>query len=358
MKPPLSYSLPAYQPDGYGNVHRHLDNLKELGFTWVTFTPTWLVYDEIPMRIDPARGPAFASIRDAVGYASSLGMRVKMEPHLDWETTLTGGPYEWRRRMYFPPDGRYADEILAPLLEIPLQALTLGSELDVSLVEFSNSWRTALSRVPGALSAGHKINHDSLGTAGVIRDVLNAERRKYRVPEASPSYYAGKVAGMGGYLQSLAYVSFSFYPDMRSGKDDKWWRQPTGATHVELLASAFRNKAMQLASDLRRRAGADAKFAIGEFGLGCADPSRPYDFTAQTFLNPDGSMNEGAREMRRKYYLSFLECLRRSPELFETHPVSFWTVTHFDFLGALEQPGSEIFRDEALRAAVAEYNAG
>jgi hypothetical protein len=146
VKPPLSYSLPAYQPDGYREAHRWLDNLKELGFRWVTLTPTWLVYDEVPLRIDPARGPSPASIAEVVRYAASLGFRVKLEPHLDFETTLTGGPYEWRRRMYFPPDGNYADEILAPLMEMPAEALTLGSELDVSLVEFSNSWRATLQR--------------------------------------------------------------------------------------------------------------------------------------------------------------------------------------------------------------------
>jgi hypothetical protein len=347
VNPPLSYSLPAFQPDGYSQAHRWLDNLKDLGFTWVTLTPTWLVYDEVPMRIDPLRGPSFTSIRDLVEYAAGLGFRVKLEPHLDFETTLTGGPYEWRRRMYFPPDGNYADEILAPLIEISGDALTLGSELDVSLVEFSNSWRTTLKRVPQRLAAGHKINYDSLKTQGVIRDVLNAERRKYGVPEAGRSYYADKVRTMCGYLESLAYTAFSFYPDMSMIRNED---------RLDLIASAFESKAMQLAADLHDMAGPAAVFAIGEFGLGCCDPSRPYDFDAKTFLNADGSMKEDAGKLRRKYYLGFLECLRRAPDLFGTHPVTFWTVTHFDFLGAMEQKGYEVFRDESLREAVAAYN--
>jgi hypothetical protein len=48
--------------------------------------------------------------------------------------------------------------------------------------------------------------------------------------------------------------------------------------------------------------------------------------------------------------------LARAADLFGTHPVTFWTVTHFDFLGAMEQKGYEVFRDETLRQAVAAYN--
>ena len=348
MKPPLSYSLPAFQPGGYGEAHRWLDNLKELGFQWVTLTPTWLVYDETPMRIDASRGPSFADIAEVVRYAVQLGFRVKLEPHLDFETTLTGGPYEWRRRMYFPPDGHYADEILAPLWEMPADALTLGSELDVSLVEFSNCCRATWQRAGHRIAAGHKINHDSLSTQGVIRDVLNAERRRHGVPDAGRAYYADKVRSMGGYLGSLAYTAFSFYPDMRMIQ---------GEDRLDRIAAEFQSKALQLASDLHDLAGPQPVFAIGEFGLGCSDPSRPYDFDAGTFLNADGSMSEGAGSLRRKYYLGFLECLRQAPHLFGEHPVTFWTVTHFDFLGAMEQKGYEVFRDENLREAVAAYNA-
>src|SRR6266496_1507152 len=116
----LSYSLPAFRPGDYAEHRQWLDDLRSLGFSWVTFTPTYLVYDDVPLQIDPTRGPTFEELHAAVDYAVGLGMSVQVDPHLDFETTLTGGRYEWRRRMYFSPDGPYLDEILRPIAQMPI----------------------------------------------------------------------------------------------------------------------------------------------------------------------------------------------------------------------------------------------
>src|SRR6185369_15709353 len=83
VNPPLSYSLPAWTSDGYDMHKTWLDDLKSLGFSWVTFTPTYLVYDRAPMRIDVSRGPAFPQLAEAMRYAVDSGFHVRLEPHLD-----------------------------------------------------------------------------------------------------------------------------------------------------------------------------------------------------------------------------------------------------------------------------------
>ncbi len=337
MNPPLSYSLPAWNAEGYANHRAWLDDLKSLGFRWVTFTPTYLVYDRNPMRIDVSRGPAPAQLAEAVHYAAELGFHIRMEPHLDFETTLTGGPYEWRRRMYFSPVGQYADEIVQPLLAMvraaakpaTLLEFTLGSELDVSLVEFSADWAKLI--VKGAVAVGHKINHDSLEPNSPVRDALSAVRLRRGLPTAGRSEYRAMVRALSLYLAQLDYVAFSFYPAVR------------GPGLVQ-FASEFRKRASELAGKLP----AGPAFAIGEFGLGSADVSRPYHSDPATLL--------GAMDAREQYYLGFLEFLRRPANLAGTRPSSFWTVTHFDFLGALQWPGNEPFRDDRLRQAIYEYN--
>ena len=337
MNSPLSYSLPAWNPDGYANHRAWLDDLKSLGFRWVTFTPTYLVYDRNPMRIDVSRGPAFAQIAEAVRYAAESGFHIRMEPHLDFETTLTGGPNEWRRRMYFSPVGQYADEIVQPLLEMqrasakPATRLefTLGSELDVSLVEFSADWAKLI--VKGEIAMGHKINHDSLEPNSPVRDALSAVRLRRGLPTAGRSEYRAMVRALNPYLAQLDYVAFSFYPSVRG----------PGAIQ---FASEFRKRAVELAGKLPK----GPAFTIGEFGLGSADVSRPYHSDPGTLLS--------AMDVRQQYYLGFLEFLRQSGDVVGTRPSAFWTVTHFDFLGAFAWPGNELFRDDKLRQAIYDYN--
>ena len=365
--PPLSYSLPGFSPGGYQHHRRWLANLQELGFRWVTFTPTYLVYDEAPPRIDAGRGPSLRELRDAVAHAVGLGFNVKLEPHVDWETTLTGGPYEWRRKMYLRPFPEYTQQILAPLLALLSNVafkkvdtrLTLGSELDVASLEFANEWQLLLETLreqESGVKIGHKINHDSLLPSKAVRDVLNEQRGRNGLVPAGRAGYAQRMTEMNAYLSRLDYVSFSFYPDVRMGRSDEWWREPAQGGQIGDVAECFRAKTQELYQQLRNAAGASPAYSIGEFGIGCTDPARPYHFDAKTFLEPDGSMSAGARELRRKYYLGFLDFLKRSANLIGEEPSTFWTVTHYDFLGALEQCNMEPFRDDTLRQAIKLYN--
>jgi hypothetical protein len=292
-RPPLSYSLPAFHPSGYDEVRRWLANLVELQFRWVTLHPTWLVYDEIPPRIRPD-APDVAA---AVASARDLGFRVQLDPHLDWETTLTGGPYRWRRSMQVDPMAEYFDIVLAPMAALAPDRLTLGSELDDSAQEFTDRWIEAASQFPD-ISIGHKLNHDALPT------------RRFT---------------LGSYLRNLNYIAFSFYP-----------------------AIEFEDAAGDLRRELRTITGTAPEFVIGEFGLGCTDITRPWHFDASTFRTPEDF------ELRRDYYLRFLEWLNTQP--YTQSPVTFWSAGHFDFLGVLDQPGLAAFRDATLREAVWEYN--
>lgn len=321
---PLSYSLPAFQPGGYEDTEARLNDLKALGFEWVTFTPTYLVYDEVPIRIDPARGSRMEELRSAIRIARQLGLRIQLDPHLDFETTLTGGPYEWRRRIYCSPKDEYLHEILYPLAAMDPDALTLGSELDVALAAFAEEWCEVRQLIRG-LYVGHKLNHDSLNAgSSSIREALNAERTRHGEDQLGWWAYRQRVNKVGAYLSALDFVSFSFYPNRMAG-------------------TTFSEYARQLGAQLEKTAGKRPCFAIGEFGLGSSDVSRPWYCDAATFGTAE------ALGIRRRYYLDFLEALTQTPDVFGPHAASFWTVGHFDFL---DGP----FRDEELRAAVQRYN--
>lgn len=241
--------------------------------------------------IGPGPDTAFAC-----GTARELGFRVRIEPHLDWETTLSGGPYEWRRRMYLDPTKAYFDQVLAPLAALAPDELTLGSELDVSVYEFRDQWMEVNRRIGG----GHKLNHDALGSARrSIKDEINSERakrgldRRWRLPDPS------------SYLDALDYVAVSWYvPD--------WRPAPAGCV-------------------------------IGELGLGSTDTLRPWHFDAATFQTPEDFA------IRRRWYREALEWLRsvQSPRA-----ACFWTAGHFDVLGIMNPQ----WRDDNIVEAVRAYN--
>ena len=218
-RPSLAYSLPAFRPDGYRPAPQWLGTLRELGFRSVVLHPTYAVFEDL--RIDVLAAP---SIADAVGAARTLGMAVRLEPHLDWWPTLHGGSYEWRRSMRVDPQGEYFDVVLGPAAALAPDELTIGSELDLSAYEFTSQWEATAERLRGGLSRiGHKVNHD----------VFASEWR----PD--------KKRRLRRYLDNLDFKAMSFYP---AGE----WTLPEGWT-------------------------------IGEFGLGSTDITRPWHFDASTF---------------------------------------------------------------------------
>ena len=338
----------------------------ELGFRWVTFIPTWLVADEVPLRIGD--GPPLTELTEAAQAFVEAGFNVKFEPHLDF-VPAAGQPYEWRRRMYFEPGGAYTDRVIAPLAGIAGEAqrhgaqcaFSLGSELAVSLAEFGAQWEALFDMLRPAypnLPFGHNIDPDSLQPGTEIRKPLNTERARRGLPPLGWREHHERLAAVHHYLGRLDYAGFSFYPNVKSARSDRWWRQQTTGIQTRIIGRAFLKNLQKLISRLRRMAGEKPQFAIGEFGIGCADPARPWHTDSTTFLTAEGLLDGGAAELRRKYHLGLLECLRKAPHLFGEHPVTYWTVTHYDFTGALEQPGSDLFRDEILRQAVSRYNTG
>ncbi|MBI3281398.1 MAG: hypothetical protein HYZ57_16320 [Acidobacteria bacterium] len=339
---PLSYSLPGFHPHAYDDAARRLEELRALGFRAVTFHPTWLVYDEVPLRIDLSQAPKL----DVVRLAAEMGFEhIMLDPHLDFESTFTGGPYRWRRRMYLDP--RAGDHLspaaglLASVARPGLKLyLTLGSELDVSVIEFGLEWLAVADQIRNpAFAVGHKLNHDFFDAAGAIRAELTQERARRGLAACGPFEYRRRAADAATYLARLDYVSFSFYPSVAQDPD-------------------FAAPALRLKRRLRKTAGETPSFAIGEFGLGCPDPSRPYHVDSGAFLNHTGNLDPVAQDLRRRYYLRFFDFLRSHPDLCRGHPATFWTAGHFDFLGVLEQDARAIFRDDKLREAVFAYNQG
>lgn len=355
--PPLSYSLVAFRRGEYARCRNAIADLQSLGFRWVTFIPTYSVADEpLPRIVD---GPGLDELAVAISTAVQSGMSIKLEPHLDWKTTLSGGPYDWRRRMYVDPGGEYLERVLAPLFGLLGEAaaegvecaFSLGSELDVSLSAFGGGWESAFELFHAAypaISIGHNLNHDTLGSAPGLRKSWNAERVRRGLPSMDWRKQRTALAGMHRYLGRLDYASCSFYPNARSGRSEAWWRSATSPLQARVIGRTMQKEVQKLTSRLRRACGNKPQFAIGEYGLGSADPSRPWHFA------DDSHRGSGALEIRRKFYLGLLECLRAAPHLFGSHPVTFWTVHQYDFLGVHD----DAFRDDVLRAAVAGYNAG
>jgi hypothetical protein len=312
-------------------------------------------------------GPGLDELATAISAAAKSGINIKLEPHLDWESTLSGGTCDWRRRMYIDPAGEYSERVLAPLLGLLGEAtgegvrcaFSLGSELDVSLSAFGVSWRSTLAAFRGVhpgIEIGHNLNHDSLGAAPGLGKSWNAERTRRGLPPLDWRTQRTAASSMYSYLGQLDYAGFSFYPNARSGRSDAWWRGSTTALQARVVGRTFQKEVQKLTSRLRRTGGNQPQFAVGEFGLGSADPAKPWNFEAETLLGSDGAMDSGAVEIRRKYYLGLLECLRSAPHLFGSHPVTFWTANQYDFLGALDYERCATFRDDVLRRAVADYN--
>jgi hypothetical protein len=200
--------------------------------------------------------------------------------------------------MNVDPAGAYFDLVVRPMAELKPDRLTLGSELDVSVCRFTKQWIEVAARI-GDLVTGHKLNHDAFGQAPRLQ--------------------------LGEYLRQLKYVAFSFYP-----------------------AIDFEDAAGDLVRDLRAIAGTAPEFAIGEFGLGGTDTTKPWQFDGTPFQTPEHFA------IRRDYYLRFLQWLAAQP--YTASPVTFWSAGRYDFLGVLEQDGAAGLRDDVLRDAVSEYN--
>ncbi|HYZ83809.1 MAG TPA: hypothetical protein VE621_05380 [Bryobacteraceae bacterium] len=331
---PLSYSLPGFGLRAFEGVDASLEELRSLGFRHVTFTPTFLAVDEVPLRIDLARSPRIDAIARARENAKAMGLMVRMEPHLDWESTLTGGTYEWRRRMYFDPSARYWEALLEPLLGMQPEELTLGSELDAAWVAFYREWQQVRERVQDSgVAAGHKLNHDALEADEELLKLINAERARSGEASWTMQDFGAARVGAAAYLAKLDYVSFSFYPSVEGSA----------------FAREFGRALERLEAGMRAASGFDADLVVGEFGVGSSDMTRPWHFDRSTFFDDGGGLRVDVMEKRRAFYRGWLEALRDTNY---RRAACFWTVDQYDFLGI----HSHTFADDALREEVRQYN--
>jgi hypothetical protein len=310
----------SFHAGDYDRYPEPLGRIRSLGFPWVTLIPTFAVRE--PFEFVPDYTPRTATIRAVLFHALALGFDVKLEPHIDWTSTLdASGP--WRGHMQFDPADAYFDRVIAPMRELAVEAcgiypdrriaLTLGSEVDRSLRESPDAWMRLLeqSRVEG-VEIGHKVNHDA--DRGLLR---------------------------AGYLAKLDWVSFSFYPTLRFQESAAWWRTPHSDEEFGGVAARFRRRATKL----KRELPPGPKFQIGEFGLGSADVEHPYRLDPQFFREPDA----GDRLLRCNFYAGFLHALRSG---IDAGLVTFWTAGSFDFLGVFDSR----YKDEELIRLTEEYN--
>lgn len=265
-----------------------METLRGLQFRWVTLHPTYPVTDALEPEIGPGPDTVAAFV-----IAKELGFAVRIEPHLDFNSTV----YEWRRRMYVDPSKAYLRDVLQPLAALRPDELTLGSELDASAYEFRDEWIAVRWQLG---IGGHKLNHDALGSGRAsIKDEINSERakrglsRRWRLPDIRP------------YLQELDYVALSWYqPD--------WRPLPAG-------------------------------FVVGELGLGSTDISRPWHFDAATFRTAEDFA------IRTRWYLEAIDWLQATDS---PRAACFWTAGHYDILGVMNPE----WRDDAVVEAVRAYN--
>jgi hypothetical protein len=155
---PLSYSLPAFRPGGWDRAADHLACLRDLGFRWVTLHPTFAVNNEThEIRTDNV-----PPVEPVLTEARNLGLKVRLEPHLDFESTLRPEPeYIWRNELNVDPAGDYFKRVLAPLARLRPDELTIGSELDRSTFWHRSHWSQVADELRGkGVDIGHKLNHD------------------------------------------------------------------------------------------------------------------------------------------------------------------------------------------------------
>lgn len=396
--PALSYSYPSYKMTDYDGYITVINKLIAFGYQWITFTPAFMVTENgTRLKIDISRTP-IDKLEQAVEYAAENGLHVKLQPHLDWKSTLDSDKEEdWRQRMYFNPDTAgdltpYGQTVIESMLEIIIKAasshpdscfaLTLGSELAVSLVEFSTgkeSWSSLIDRMKGLrsinvggdtdrLSFGHKLNHDTLGWGNEIRERLNAERKKRNLSAVSSNTYKRQQKEVAKYLGQLEFVSFSFYPFVLFKSGDgkllrkNWWYAKTKNEELATISDSFAIAANKIAMQLK--SNAEVQFNIGEFGLGTTDPNESYKVHPEKFLDSKGQMQKGPKEMRRKFYLGFLQFLREHASMFSGNQennchqaITFWTTGHFDILNVLGYGTRQsAFIDNVLIDNIRKYN--
>ncbi len=409
VKPPASYSMPSFGSGDYGNIDSQLDALSQMGFRWVTFTPTYAVTEKvttvtfstgIPLigkwldRLLGSRTVRFlflnenqspiSELKNAVMAAVTKGFSVKIEPHLDYIETLNStSEARWRMEMYFDPSDRrtlmngYYERVLVPIMDVirdaaaltppnldmpPCFALTLGSEVDVSLFAFASGWEQVKSwmkqrrsdlglDLPHRLSFGHKLNYDVFMPGGAARRKMKPVRERWGESEATPGDLDRMELTALAYLRDLDYVSFSFYPPVSRfipNANQFDWTKEDDPQAIDAVANAFK----AFAQTLRTKLGNNVPLDIGEFGLGGADVDAPFEDNPQDFIERDPQSGEWRKKAdmekkRRLFIKGMARFMARNKGMFQPGkdstcggflPATFWTVKQYDFLGIWDYP--------------------
>jgi hypothetical protein len=303
--PPLSCALDRAD---------RLDDLKDLGFRWVTF---------VPVYTSTGTGPALEEVADAVSATADAGFGIQIEPQTP-------------NAAYFEPEGEYVQLILAPLFGIAAEAerhgvscaFSFGSEVTPSVSDFALRWEALVSEFRDwnpRVALGYNMDPEALQPSTPVRKLLNDARASRGLPALDWRAHRERLAGVHHYLGSLDYVGFHFRPALHIGRSNRWWAEQTTEIQVRIVGRALLKEIQTLISRLRRSCGDKPQFVIGRFEV---HPNR----------EPAGI------EARRKYYLGLLDCLRRHGHLFGALPVTL--------SGGVE----EVLSDRVLCEAIREYN--
>lgn len=342
-KPRLSYVLASYTPGAWDHVQTDLARLRSLGFGVVTFVPTYYVVEngDGGLALNAARTPSADAQAAAYGRALEMGFILRVTPHVE----VRG---RWRGELDLDPlgamsGGSYFSGILEPALRVIGRAiedagnekskavLTLGSELELSLLRHPGRW------------------HEVLVGMRELREKLQLARRVAFCHNLNWDHrWRGEFnAPHDAYLAGLDRVSLSYYPPVlvAAGR--------ANAEKTVARLSDDRRKAYERC--LKTIARLNPVLDIGEMGIGSGSYLRPYYYEDAAF---EGDSGADARLRRRLYWgamLQFLsECGRRRMSVPPPRHATIWSVGVYNILGA----GGESTRaDSSLTELIRRYNA-
>jgi hypothetical protein len=296
------------------------------------------------------------------------GMHIRFEPHVDADVTLQGqGETYWRARLVFDPlplPPGYYDVVLKPLFDLivaikdtpitglpnckPCFSLTLGSELETSVIGYPARWEAALQQLKTLRAAqgdlaqrlifGHKLNWDHF--TPYRHDewprLVNAHNRETATDPTNLTAQSQNGL-MFSYLSKLDYIGVSFYVPlagpMAGGVAKEKWQQPPTDQSVDELAALMEQQWQKFLAPLD---AIGPSVEIGEAGIGNPDASMPYDTS-----NPDSMTTPEGQNVTRHYIRAIGRFARNQAARFRNKssnpcmafmPITFWTVYSCDWL--------------------------
>jgi hypothetical protein len=331
VKPPLSYSIASFKKTDFDDPREKIETLARSGFKVLTLIPTYhaetgnLRSARNVVRIHDGRTPSIDSIRAIAVAGMEAGMDIRFEPHIDTESS-------WRAYLVFDPlfAGGYYDIVLKPIFDLIVQikdlaarpcfSLTLGSELETSIIEYSAQWEELLERFK-QLRAGHV----DLAQRLIFGHKINWDHFSPEWPQ-TPSRFS--------YLRKLDFISVSFYVPLAGNVPKEKWQQPPTDESIKEMADLMEHQWQNWLGPLE---GLGPSIAIGEAGIGTTDASRPYDTS-----DPESMTTPEGRNVTRHYVRAIARFAEKHAARFQNRsnnpcmpfmPITFWTVNQCDWLG-------------------------